>query len=99
MTSAQAVERLVTHTDNILSQDYTHLEDQTTLLHLLMSWKRETRPEPYIGNYFVQIFTSILGISLQFPSGKKVLRRSSKLLTNNVPCGVHNSKGNYCRKI
>ena len=45
MTSAQAVERLVTHTDNILSQDSTHLEDQTTLSHLLMSWKRETRPE------------------------------------------------------
>ena len=45
MTSAKAVERLVTHTDNILSQDYTHLEDQTTLSHLLMSWKRETRPE------------------------------------------------------
>ena len=50
MTSAQAVERLVTHNiqhsfDNILSQDYTHLEDQTTLSHLLMSWKRETRPE------------------------------------------------------
>ena len=32
MTPAQAVETSVTTTDNIPSQDYTHPEDQTTLL-------------------------------------------------------------------
>ena len=32
MTSAQDVEMSVTTTDNSPSQDYTHLDDQTTLL-------------------------------------------------------------------
>ena len=32
MTSAQVVETLVTTTDNSPSQDYTYLDDQTTLL-------------------------------------------------------------------
>ena len=32
MTSAQVVETSVTTTDNSPSQDYTHLDDQTTLL-------------------------------------------------------------------
>ena len=32
MTSAQVVEILVTITDNSPSQDYTHLDDQNTLL-------------------------------------------------------------------
>ena len=34
MTSAQVVETSVTTTDNSPSQDYTHLDDQTTLLHV-----------------------------------------------------------------
>ena len=33
MTSAQVVETSVTTTDNSPSQDYTHSDDQTTLLH------------------------------------------------------------------
>ena len=33
MTSAQVVKTSVTTTDNSPSQDYTHLDDQTTLLH------------------------------------------------------------------
>ena len=39
MTSAQAVETSVTTTDNSPSQDYTHPDDQTTLLqaNLLLS--------------------------------------------------------------
>ena len=32
MTSAQVVETSVTNTDNSPSQDYTHPDDQTTLL-------------------------------------------------------------------
>ena len=36
MTSAQVVETSVTTTDNSPSQDYTHLDDQTTLLPLDM---------------------------------------------------------------
>ena len=32
MTSAQVVEKSVTITDNSPSQDYTHLDDPTTLL-------------------------------------------------------------------
>ena len=32
MTSAQVVETSVTTTDNSTSQDYTHLDDQTTVL-------------------------------------------------------------------
>ena len=32
LTSAQVVETLVTTTDNSISQDYTHPDDQTTLL-------------------------------------------------------------------
>ena len=35
MTSAQVVETLVTTADNSPSQDYTHPDDQTTLLHIL----------------------------------------------------------------
>ena len=34
MTSAQVVETLVTTADNSPSQDYTHPDDQTTLLHV-----------------------------------------------------------------
>ena len=34
MTSAQVVETSVTTTDNSSSQDYTHPEDQTTLLQI-----------------------------------------------------------------
>ena len=33
ITSAQVVETSVTTTDNSPSQDYTHPDDQTTLLH------------------------------------------------------------------
>ena len=33
MTSAQVVETSVTTTDNSPSQDYTHPDDQTALLH------------------------------------------------------------------
>ena len=36
MTSAQVVETSVTTTDNSPSQDYTHLDDQTTLLNILI---------------------------------------------------------------
>ena len=35
MTSAQVVETSVTTTDNSPSLDYTHLDDQTTLLHFI----------------------------------------------------------------
>ena len=35
MTSAHVVETSDTITDNSPSQDYTHLDDQTTLLHAL----------------------------------------------------------------
>ena len=38
MTSAQVVETSVTTTDNIPSQDYTHPDDQTTLLLDLSCW-------------------------------------------------------------
>ena len=34
MTSAQVVETSVTTTDNSPSEDYTHPDDQTTLLHI-----------------------------------------------------------------
>ena len=34
MTSAQVVVTSVTTTDNSPSQDYTHPDDQTTLLHV-----------------------------------------------------------------
>ena len=34
MTSVQVVETSVTTTDNSPSQDYTHPDDQTTLLHV-----------------------------------------------------------------
>ena len=36
MTSTQVVEMLVTTTDNIPPQDYTHLDNQTTLLQKLL---------------------------------------------------------------
>ena len=36
MTSAQVVETSVTITDNSPSQDYTHPNDQTTLLHVFV---------------------------------------------------------------
>ena len=36
MTSAQVVETSDTTTDNSPSQDYTHLDDRTTLLHVLL---------------------------------------------------------------
>ena len=35
ITSAQVVETSVTTTDNGLSQDYSHPDDQTTLLQML----------------------------------------------------------------
>ena len=37
MTSAQVVETSVSTTDNSPSQDYTHPDDQTTLLNALIS--------------------------------------------------------------
>ena len=40
MTSAQVVETPVTITDNSSSQDYTHPDDQTTLLHVTPGSKR-----------------------------------------------------------
>ena len=40
MTSAQVVKTSVTTTDNSPSQDYTHLDDQTTLLHKLVHHQR-----------------------------------------------------------
>ena len=39
MTSAQVVETSVTTTDNSPSQDYTHPDDQTTLLHVTPVFK------------------------------------------------------------
>ena len=39
MTSAQVVETLVTTADNSPSQDYTHPDDQTTLLHVTPGFK------------------------------------------------------------
>ena len=39
MTSAQVVETSVTTTDNSPSQDYTHPDDQTTLLHVTPAFK------------------------------------------------------------
>ena len=39
MTSAQVVETSVTTTENIPSQDYTHPDDQTTLLHVTPGFK------------------------------------------------------------
>ena len=39
MTSAQVVETSVTTTDNSPSQDYTHPDDQTTLLHVIPGFK------------------------------------------------------------
>ena len=39
MTSAQVVETSVTITDNSPSQDYTHPDDQTTLLHVTPGFK------------------------------------------------------------
>ena len=36
MTSAQVVETSVTTTDNSPSQDYTHPDDQTTLLEVFI---------------------------------------------------------------
>ena len=39
MTSAQVVETSVTTTDNSPSQDYTHPDDQTTLLHATPGFK------------------------------------------------------------
>ena len=36
MTSAQVVETSVTITDNSPSQDYTHPDNQTTLLQILL---------------------------------------------------------------
>ena len=39
MTSAQVVETLVTTTDNSRSQDYTHPDDQTTLLNVTPGFK------------------------------------------------------------
>ena len=36
VTSAQVVETSVTIADNSPSQDYTHPDDQTTLLHILI---------------------------------------------------------------
>ena len=44
MTSAQVVETSVATTDNSLSQDYTHPDDQITLLHN-PSFPRTARPE------------------------------------------------------
>ena len=38
-TSAQVVETSVTITHNSPSQDYTHLDDQTTLLHVTSGFK------------------------------------------------------------
>ena len=40
MTSARVVETSVTTTDNSPSQDYAHLDDQTTLLHELVHHQR-----------------------------------------------------------
>ena len=39
MTSAQVVETSVTTTNNSPSQDYNHLDDQTTLLHVTSRFK------------------------------------------------------------
>ena len=39
MTSAKVVETLVTTTDNSPSQDCTHPDDQTTLLHVTLGYK------------------------------------------------------------
>ena len=46
MTSAQVVETSVTITDNSPSQDYTHPEDQTTLLHLVILFVSYRPPPP-----------------------------------------------------
>ena len=45
MTSAQVVETSVTTTDNSPSQDYTHPDDQTTLLHVTPRFKPFTEWE------------------------------------------------------
>ena len=51
MTSAQVVEMSVTTTDNSPSQDYTHPDDQTTLLH--------THTHTYIYLYIHKVFWNI----------------------------------------
>ena len=54
MTSAQVVETSVTTTDNSPSQDYTHPDDQTTLLHVTPGFK------PFTVIILVFFFTSIM---------------------------------------
>ena len=54
MTSAQVVETSVTTTDNSPSQDYTHLDNQTTLLHVTPRFKPFTVLISQIRNHFSQ---------------------------------------------
>ena len=42
MTSTQVIKTSVTTTDNSPFQDYTHLDDQTTLLHVTPGFKSFT---------------------------------------------------------
>ena len=39
MTPAQVIETSVITTDSSPSQDYTHLDDETTLLHVTLGFK------------------------------------------------------------
>ena len=47
MTSAQVVETSVTTTDNSPSQDYTHPDDQITLLHKSFNSKFEIQEKTF----------------------------------------------------
>ena len=59
MTSVQVVETSVTTTDNSPSQDYTHPDDQTTLLHVTPGFKPFTVKKTLFGAHLWMYFSSI----------------------------------------
>ena len=69
MTSAQVVETSVTIAHNSPSQDYTHLDDQTTLLHVTPGFKPFTvlikhREGVWIGGLYVYLLLLAFALPL-----------------------------------
>ena len=63
MTSAQVIETSVTTTDNSPSQDYTHPDDQTTLLHIFIARFCHLKIPPRIRQELVHKFLSEVKLS------------------------------------
>ena len=86
MTSAQVVETSLTTTDNSPSQDYTHPDDQITLLHVNPGLKPFTVLFIALHTCYVSYHVTWIGPFSKWPSIKRQKKFVENLVLHNISC-------------